>query len=206
MDSDVLGNAARSGGGIWLEDAALHAPGSLVQGNTARDGAGFYAQRSLLAGGRWAHNVARETGGGGVLWGSHALGLSLQDNEASWGGGLYALDSELWGSWLQGNAAAQGAGLYVVSRLVLVDSQIVGHPGAGLTIGLGEVELVRGVFSKNQLGAESSGETGQVLDSSGSSWNDNVHDVIWDTQSFEFGLDATFVCRGSRCDSPGSGS
>jgi hypothetical protein len=201
-ESYVLGNAARSGGGIWLEDAALHAHGSLVQGNTARDGGGLYAQRAWIMGGRWAGNTARETGGGGVLWSSHALELELEDNEASWGGGLYALESELWNSRLEHNAAEVGAGLYAVSGLVLVDSQIVGHPGAGLAIGLGEVELLGGVFERNQVGAESSGEIGQVLSSWGSSWKDNVHDVIWDADTFEFGPDASFVCEGTLCESP----
>ncbi len=117
-DVDVLGNFADQGGGVWMdEDSVLAWSASIVQGNSATDGAAF-----LVDGGRLtlnnvlsAWNTATDNGGGvlvvdGLLT---EVNVTHGGDDASVGAGLY-LHGTSTGSVMNTivYGAATGEGVY----------------------------------------------------------------------------------------------
>lgn len=137
-DSTLSGNQAAYGGGLVIASVAVDATGTVIEANTADDGAGggegggvyLWGEPSdpvTLTGGVVRSNSAArrgggirsiqngpETPGGPVFTGSVLDGVVVQDNDAVYGGGLRVSGGlQLLGGAVRGNVAtASGGGFY----------------------------------------------------------------------------------------------
>ncbi|MEQ1564581.1 MAG: MopE-related protein [Myxococcota bacterium] len=114
--SEIRGNTAYEGGGVWMMDAALVQDSeSSIEDNAASRGGGVYLLRSTISGGTIADNLYS-----GVLVGPSAgsalVDVVLSGNAGVWGGGLAVEGTaSLSNVAIEGNTASWlGGGVAVV--------------------------------------------------------------------------------------------
>ncbi|NJN84501.1 MAG: hypothetical protein HC802_20945 [Caldilineaceae bacterium] len=170
--SDVRGNQATSGGGLYLENApVVLLDAASVQDNAAiGNGGGLYATGGAvtLQNGALLKNNGASGDGGGLYQASGALSVesaTIQGNQADEnGGGLYATvaSATLLSDTLSSNAAGgAGGGLFVqAASMSIFQSQLVENSsgGAGAALYIEETASVR--LGANSLVENSAGGSG----------------------------------------------
>jgi uncharacterized repeat protein (TIGR01451 family) len=161
--------ALQNGGGLYIEQGALHMSGTLFLTNTARSGGGAwiggYYDNSTLYGGEFSGNQASNLNGGGLLVYSttHTVfvtGTQFQGNTASWfGGGVHAGGSlALTDAQFSHNTATNGEGgavwvnRDVAAATTVFESNYAGSRGGGLMSWDGAMEVDRCHFIANSAG------------------------------------------------------
>ncbi|MCY2987411.1 MAG: proprotein convertase P-domain-containing protein, partial [Planctomycetota bacterium] len=157
------GQTLAEGGGIRNQNGELSILGSLLAGNTARDGGGVASWGTLsMADSRVTNNVATASGGGLYNQGIAVLNSILIDRNAAWKGGGVLNGGQLAveSSTVAANQATFGGGGIVLdgapglTTLQLRNSTVSGNHtegnhGGGLLMLAGEAELIHGTIFGN---------------------------------------------------------
>ena len=135
LDTQVIGNSAWSGGGIYADGAAILTNVTVSSNRAAGDGGGIDAGSLTATGSTFSGNSSTSHGGGLAVFGNAFLTNStISGNSSTYaGGGLFAFTANLNFCTVSGNSYTMpgymGGGLYVAQSATLTSSILTGNVG-----------------------------------------------------------------------------